>query len=225
LAENRKRLDIRDANMNLLRFGGKLREGMTIEEEGAVIGGYSSPRAFSLASKAKREIAWTEGKAFMASFGQVMPSGYLSGQGWKYHSGKLASRSVEIKGILASAGLSFKNIGYLDMGYKWTAQQVGRATAEHNAAVSFNNNQLAKATQINILEGGFGLSGFAGGAMALPALSDKVNAQDDLMQSIGLSRTEAFQIIDTQGRGREEIDDRLKWKSRLNSISTGNAVL
>ena len=61
--------------------------------------------------------------------------------------------------------------------------------------------------------------------MDLPSLQDKVSQQDDLMKSIGLSRTEAFQIVDTKGRGREEIDDRLKWKSRLNSISTGTAVL
>jgi hypothetical protein len=224
-AENRKRLDIRDANTNLLRFGGRLREGMTIEEEGAVVGGYSSVREFSRAARNARERGWTEGKALAASFGQVMPSGYLSGQGWKSESSRLANAASEMKSALSSAGLSFKNVGYLDMGYRWTAQQANRAAAQHSAAVAYNNNQYAKATQINILEGGFDLSGFRGTSMDLPSLQDKVLQQDDLMKSIGLTRTEAFQIIDTQGRGREEIDDRLKWKSRLNSISTGTAVL
>ena len=224
-AENRRRLDIRDANTNLLRFGGRLREGMTIEEEGAVVGGYSSVREFSAAARAQREIAWTTGKALAASFGQVMPSGYISGQGWKTHSTRLANRASEMKSALSSAGLSFKNVGYLDMGYRWTAQQANRAAAEHSAAVAYNNNQYAKATQINILEGGFDLSGFRGTSMDLPSLQDKVLQQDDLMKSIGLTRTEAFQIIDTQGRGREEIDDRVKWKSRLSSMSTGTAVL
>jgi len=219
------RIRIKDRNTNLLRFGGRLREGMTIEEEGAVVGGYSSVREFSAAARAQREIAWTTGKALAASFGQVMPSGYISGQGWKTHSTRLANRASEMKSALSSAGLSFKNVGYLDMGYRWTAQQANRAIAEHSAAVAFNNNQYAKATQINLLEGGFDLSGFRGTSMDLPSLQDKVLQQDDLMKSIGLTRTEAFQIIDTQGRGREEIDDRVKWKSRLNSMSTGTAVL
>jgi hypothetical protein len=35
-----------------------------------------------------------------------------------------------------------------------------------------------------------------------------VAKQDELIKTIGLNRTEAFQIIDTAGRGREEIDDR-----------------
>jgi len=225
LADNRRRLNIRDANTNLLRFGGRLREGMTIEDEGAVIGGYSSVREFSAAARAQREIAWTQGKTLAASFGQVMPSGYLSGQGWKSESSRLASRATEMKNALASAGLGFKNVGYLDYAYRASSQQVARATAEHSAAVAYNQNQYAKATQINLLEGGFDLSGFRGTSMDLPSLQNKIQEQDDLMKSIGLTRTEAFQIIDTQGRGREEIDDRLKWKSRLNRMSSGVAVL
>ena len=45
------------------------------------------------------------------------------------------------------------------------------------------------------------------------------------MKSIGLDRTEAFQIVDTAGRGREEIDDRVRFKDRLSSMSTGVSVL
>ena len=61
--------------------------------------------------------------------------------------------------------------------------------------------------------------------MSLPSLQDEVTKQDALMESIGLNRTEAFQIIDTEGRGREEIDDRILWKDRVNNMSTGTSVL
>jgi hypothetical protein len=225
-AENRRRLDIRDANTNRLRFGGRLREGMTIEEEGAVVGGYSDPQAFSRAMKEQRLRLYETGQLYAASFGILADSSIMRGRSSRrIELGRVTSASVSIKNALASAGLGFKNVGYLDYGYKATAAQASRAIAEHSAAVSYNNNQYAKATQINILEGGFGLGGFRGTSMDLPSLQDKVSQQDDLMKSIGLSRTEAFQIVDTKGRGREEIDDRLKWKSRLNSISTGTAVL
>jgi len=126
---------------------------------------------------------------------------------------------------LSSAGLSFKNVGYFDMPSRYSTAQYYHALRDHSAAVAFNNNQYAKATQINLLEGGFDLRGFRGTTMDLPSLQERVAQEDQLMKSIGLSRTEAFQIVDTKGRGREEIDDRLKWKSRLNSISTGTAVL
>ena len=226
LADNKARLIIRDRNANLLRFGGRLREGMTIEEEGAVVGGYSSPREFSAASRAAKYQGYQVGQLYAASFGILANSSIMRGRSSRNSElGRVTSASVSIKNALASAGLGFKNVGYLNSGYRATAAQAARAIAEHSAVVSYNNNQYAKATQINILEGGFDLRGFRGTSMDLPSLQDKVLQQDDLMKSIGLTRTEAFQIIDTQGRGREEIDDRLKWKSRLNSISTGTAVL
>ena len=92
-------------------------------------------------------------------------------------------------------------------------------------ARGFNQNQLAKATQINLLEQDFGVSGFVGSGLSLPALQDQVAIQDEKIKSIGLDRTEAFQIVDTIGRGREEIDDRILWKDRLNNISKGTNVL
>ncbi len=96
---------------------------------------------------------------------------------------------------------------------------------EWAAVRAYNDNQLAKAKQINLLQEGFGLSGFTGSALALPSLQQEVARQDELMRSIGLDRTEAFQIVDTAGRGREEIDDRIRFKDRMNSISTGVSVL
>ena len=70
-----------------------------------------------------------------------------------------------------------------------------------------------------------GSAGFIGSALSLPSLQDEVAKQDALMKSIGLDRTEAFQIVDTAGRGREEIDDRVRFKDRLSSMSTGVSVL
>jgi hypothetical protein len=112
---------------------------------------------------------------------------------------------------LSLAGLSYESLN--------------RSQSNYYSAMSFNNNQLAKAEQINILSGGYDLGEFRGSSLSVPSLSDKVLEQDMLMKSIGLDRTESFQIIDTFGRGREEIDDRIRWKDRLNNISTGTAVL
>ena len=44
------------------------------------------------------------------------------------------------------------------------------------------------------------------------------------MQGIGLSRTQAFEIIANDTRGRAEIDDRLRWNQRMEQISTGATV-
>ena len=96
---------------------------------------------------------------------------------------------------------------------------------EWAAVRAYNDNQLAKAKQINLLQEGFGLTGFTGSALALPSLQQEVARQDELMRTIGLDRTEAFQIVDTEGRGREEIDDRIRFKDRMNSMSTGVSVL
>jgi hypothetical protein len=94
-----------------------------------------------------------------------------------------------------------------------------------NEVISFNSNQYAKAETINILQQDFGLTGFTGTTMSLPSLQDRLAAEDERMKSIGLDRTEAFQIVDTVGRGREEIDDRVRFKDRLSSMSTGVSVL
>lgn len=76
-----------------------------------------------------------------------------------------------------------------------------------------------------MLEQDFGATGFVGSPLSLPSLQEAVAHQDQLIKSIGLDRTEAFQIVDTAGRGREEIDDRVRFKDRLSSMSTGVSVL
>ena len=45
------------------------------------------------------------------------------------------------------------------------------------------------------------------------------------IKEFGLSRSEAFQIIDTEGRGRTEIDDRIRWFDRLEAMSSGVSPL
>jgi hypothetical protein len=97
--------------------------------------------------------------------------------------------------------------------------------AEWASVRSFNASQLSKANEINILQQGFGLDEYNGSAMSLPSLQDAVAKQDEMIKTIGLNRTEAFQIIDTAGRGRDEIDARVLWKNRVNNISTGTSVL
>ena len=61
--------------------------------------------------------------------------------------------------------------------------------------------------------------------LSLANIQNIVYEQDQMIKSIGLDRTEAFQIVDTVGRGREEIDDRVRFKDRLSSMSTGVSVL
>ena len=205
--ERRDFLDERDAAQNLIRFGG-----------------YGSRQEQSLAGRQQRERSWKEGKALAASFGISQGPSYGT-SGWRTQSDIMANAGFSRSSAISSAGLSFKNVGYLDMPSRFSWSQYDAALAQQRAAISFNNNQLAKANQINLLEQGFGVSGFVGSALSLPSLQDQVALQDEKMKSIGLDRTEAFQIVDTVGRGREEIDDRILWKDRLNNISTGTTVL
>jgi len=93
------------------------------------------------------------------------------------------------------------------------------------ALVAANQNTLARAAQIDILFGGFGLSSFFGSDLGLGSLQQEVVTQDALIKNIGLNRSEAFQIIDTGGRGRTEIDDRIRWFDRLDSMSSGVSPL
>ena len=137
---------------------------------------------------------------------------------------RIKNMAENLTSIFASSGLSYKSqIGRLGSRAS-NAQRVNYNT-QLQSIISYNHNQLAKAKQINLLEQDFGATGFVGSALSLPSLQDAVAKQDELIKSIGLDRTEAFQIIDTVGRGREEIDDRILWKDRLNNISTGNTVL
>ena len=76
-----------------------------------------------------------------------------------------------------------------------------------------------------MLSDDFGVPDYIGSILSLANIQNIVSEQDQMIKSIGLDRTEAFQIVDTVGRGREEIDDRVRFKDRLSSMSTGVSVL
>ena len=221
------RIRIRDENTNRLRWGGKLREGMSIEDEGAVVGGYSSAKEFSRAGKRKQFEAWDQAQLFADWFSGIgRVSSYTGKSDLRGQLGGIKQRADTIKNALSSAGLGYKRFNArTGLRYRYTMAEYNRFHKEWNAVKSFNDNQYAKARQINLLQEGFGLSGFTGSALTLPSLQQEVARQDELMRSIGLDRTEAFQIVDTEGRGREEIDDRIRFKDRMNSMSTGVSVL
>ena len=108
---------------------------------------------------------------------------------------------------------------------RYSAQRLKQYNSYKANVLAYNQNQFAKAQEINTLQQGFGLEGFTGSALDLAALQDIIVLEEERMKSIGLTRTEAFQIVDTAGRGREEIDDRVRFKDRLSSMSTGVSVL
>ncbi|MGB1430193.1 MAG: hypothetical protein ACPG6Z_06940, partial [Nitrosopumilus sp.] len=215
-AERRRQLDIRDSNENLLRFGGTLRDGMSVWDEGAVIGGYSSRKEWSAAGRRKTFENWDRAREFADWFSGISRtlSGGKSNRRGQYT--RMANSMHEIKGILSSAGLGYKRFNArTGLRYRHTLDEYNRYMTEWNAVRAYNDNQYAKARQINLLQEGFGLTGFTGSALTLPSLQQEVARQDELMRTIGLDRTEAFQIVDTEGRGREEIDDRIRFKDRM----------
>ena len=55
-------------------------------------------------------------------------------------------------------------------------------------------------------------------------LSSILKEQENLLQLVGLSKTQAKEIVVTPTRGRTEIDDRIRWTQRLEQISTGATV-
>ena len=224
-AERRKELDIKDRNTNLLRFGGRLRDGFSIWDEDAVIGGYSSRKAFSDASKRKFYSGVDEATRMLQFFGGGIRSSAIRGRSsrqMEYR--RVLNRGTSIKEALTLAGLGYKTIN-TRLGSRPDRHRIDRFRQEMNEVISFNQNQLAKAETINILQQDFGLTGFTGTTMSLPSLQERLAAEDERMKLIGLTRTEAFQIVDTEGRGREEIDDRIRFKDRMNSMSTGVSVL
>ena len=201
------RLQEQDRIANLIRFGG-----------------YGSRQQQSQAGRAAWGKSVDAAEVVVRAFGGFNP-GTITGRSSRISAmnAKL-SMANSITSALSSAGLSYKTVPTVGGGRF--------VLARHNSyleslaiARGFNQNQLAKATQINLLEQDFGVSGFVGSGLSLPALQDQVAIQDEKIKSIGLDRTEAFQIVDTIGRGREEIDDRILWKDRLNNISTGTTVL
>ena len=188
-------------------------------------GGYSSRKAQSEAGKAAFYSSVDEASRMMRFFGDEINSSVIRGRSSRRSEyGRIANKGAMYKSALASAGLGYKTIN-TRLGSRPSNTQIFQYNRDLAETISYNTNQYAKAETINILQQDFGLTGFTGTTMSLPSLQDRLAAEDERMKSIGLDRTEAFQIVDTVGRGREEIDDRILWKDRLNNISTGNTVL
>ena len=220
------KLRIKDANTNRLRWGGTLVPGMAMDEEGAVIGGYGSAKAFSEAGKRKRYESWDRAREFADFFSGISKSVSGGRSNRRHQYTAMVNTMEEMKGVLSSAGLGYKTFNAkTGLRYRYTKAQYDRFHKEWAEVRAFNDNQYAKAKEINLLQEGFGLTGFTGSTLGLSDLQNEVAKQDELVKSIGLDRTEAFQIIDTAGRGREEIDDRIRFKDRMNSMSTGVSVL
>ena len=190
-------------------------------------GGYSSRQEWREAGKRKTAEAFKQAQIFADFFtGIGRVSSYTGMSDLRGQLGGIKQRADTIKNALSSAGLGYKRFNArTGLRYRHTLDEYNRYMTEWNAVRAYNDNQYAKAKEINLLQGGFGLTGFTGSALTLPSLQQEVAKQDELMRTIGLDRTEAFQIVDTEGRGREEIDDRIRFKDRMNSMSTGVSVL
>ncbi len=217
---------MRDSNTNRLNLMGATRvEGIPMDEEGAVVGGAVSRREYQNQIRNRNMIRDNANRQLGAFFGVGIDYSRIYGRSSaRAQTSRLNSRVDSIRSALASAGLSYKTTSARYRRGQGPAQYAA-VMAEWASVRSFNASQLSKAAEINTLQQGFGLTGFSGSTMSLPSLQDEVAKQDEMIKTIGLNRTEAFQIIDTQGRGRDEIDARVLWKNRVNNISTGTSVL
>ena len=205
LRNNKIRNQIKDRNTNQLRLGGTRVPGIPMDEEGAVVGGYSSRSEMKRAGQLAQSRANTANARFMGLFGGAAPTGYMSRGSMRGYYSSLSSNSTRIRTALTKAGISYKTTG--------------------ENVVQYNKNQYIKAGLINMLSHDFGVPDYIGSILSLANIQNIVSEQDQMIKSIGLDRTEAFQIVDTVGRGREEIDDRVRFKDRLSSMSTGVSVL
>jgi hypothetical protein len=218
------KLALRDSNENRLRWGGTLVPGKTIEDEGAVMGGYSSASAYRRASKLEAYRKLDEATGFLSAFGvERIKTSYPKSDARRALT-RMPAIASNYRSTLAAAGMSYKTLNPL-RGSRISAQRLTQYNSYKANVLAYNQNQFAKAQEINTLQQGFGLEGFTGSALDLSALQDRIVLEEERMKSIGLTRTEVFQIVDTSGRGREEIDDRIRFKDRLNNISTGTTVL
>jgi hypothetical protein len=233
----------RDNNSNRLRNGGtRLVDEFGIPlfdmaEEGAVSGGFTSLSAFRANAREEFRRNGNSAAGFLANFGANKPLGSSSGTR-NANISRAIAQAQETRSLFARTGQSVSgyqkryfqprggNYGsYLNWSNN-TANFARSEQARRDAIIAANQMSLKRAGQIDLLEGGFGLSGFFGsGAGTYQSLVDNVAQQDALIASIGLNRTDAFRIIDSSGRGRTEIDDRVRWVQRLDSISTGSSVL
>ena len=227
LADNKLRNQIIDRNTNALRFGGTRVPGMEMWEEGAVRGGYSSRQAYSRAALQKRSDSWKQSQIFADYFSGIgRVSSYTGMSDLRGQLGGIHARATEVKETMSMAGLSYKTFNArTGLPYRHSAHQYYQFMRDWNEVRSFNDNELARARQINLLHYEYGIGTFKGSSMPLSALQDRVTVEDQKMQTLGLTRSEAIAIVGTEGRGRTEIDDRLRFSDTLEAISSGTSPL
>ena len=216
---------IADANRNKLRNGGSFRPGYNfddISDPDAVVGGFTSLRAFRADSKERFR------QSSNNAIGNLGESFGISVGGGRF--GSIAQRQNAINtqaaysSSILSAGLSLLNMptaGSMGQNFNYRAWR----DARRPGIQAQNRDTLARASSINLLMGGFGLDQYFGSGASSGELQSRIQEQDRLISSIGLNRSNTFNIIDTNGRGREEIDDRLRFHSRLTAMSTGTSPL
>jgi len=227
----RNQIAIEDRNRNRLKTGGQrvLNDDGTpmyeLWDERAVTGGYNNQRSFRLAM---RRQFWTASNQSIDFFVRAFGEGTTTSNDKSAAIHRRAMRIEQQKSVmslLGRTGLNLstvtRNLGNWGSNFNYAAYYARQTKLVHQA----NRATMARAAQVDLLIGGFGLDEFYGSGLGLQQLQLQVQKQDDLIKSIGLNRTEAFRIIDTQGRGRNEIDDRIRWTQRNESISTGNIVL
>ena len=199
-----ERIAISDRRANLLINGGKIvidpdTGEPVLDSDGRpkVVGGFPNVRAYRrhLKSVRREKVRWST--EMLKSLGLFIPETRLAlGNS---HARVLASRRIaqatKLQNLFNRTGLS----------------------------ISFPN--ITRAGQIDILDAGFGLESFFGSGQSLGNLEGAVAEQDAYIKSFGLTRSEAFRIIDTEGRGRTEIDDRIRWFDRLEAMSSGVSPL
>lgn len=221
----------RDNNANRLRTGGtRLVDEFGVPlfdlaEEGAVRGGYLTLSAMRTAARQELWRNNDSSRGFLSLLGANIPNGG-NRQAAIRQANKAIAAANEARGLLSRTGLSLSYFGHRKVkkggGYARSSQYWDNYRA---SIIASNQLTLKRGGQIDILNGGFGLGEYYGSGASFDSLQSAVAEQDALIQSIGLNRTEAFKIIDTTGRGRNEIDDRVRWVENLESISTGNSVL
>ena len=231
---------IRDNNASRLKTGGtRLVDEFGVPlfdlaDERAVEGGFTSLSAYRADAREEFFRKGDQAQGFLDLLGIGKSRSFRAGSAAVVHRkiGKAIAQAQDSRSLLQRTGLSLTDRyrGTNGRGYK-TWIRFNEYTSFRGAAdararlIEQNQITLKRAGQIDLLHGGFGLGGFFGSGAPLQSLQDEVARQDNIISTIGLNRTEAFQIIDTQGRGRTEIDDRYRWSQRLSIISTGNSVV
>lgn len=212
----KNKIKIRDANNRKLMYGGTLVEGADINTDpNAVIGGYNSKREMLDAWERESRIKRIQISQFFSDYFAQ------SNKSSRRERGAIIDQVGEmdfIMSLIASTGQSLVSGQKFDVRSKGFMPQWMIEERERFAII--NKETVRRAHNIDLLQQGFGIFSMYGSTDSAAVLAE-INRQDSLIKSIGLDRIQAFQIIDTTGRGRNEIDDRIRWTQRLEQISTG----